>query len=177
MPYASSSQLLMPICLKWALVWEQPPDAHPPPPTAATHSGGGGGGGGGGRTLWLGRATPRAWLAEGETIGVTDAPSSYGRVSYTLHSEIDSKHCITANVTVAAATAAHGGRLRSYGAVLRLRTPGHRAIRSVHAGNVALPPSRWNVTDESVSFPGPQLAQLTGPHLLRVCYDAPSTST
>ena len=51
-------------------------------------------------TIWLARATPRAWLAEGEIIRVTAAPCSLGRVSYVLVSEIDSAKCITANVSL-----------------------------------------------------------------------------
>jgi len=93
-------------------------------------------------------------------------PVSAGRVSYTLHSEIESAKCVTANVSIvahptaaAAAVAAVGAASSSEsdggGAVLRLRTPGRLAIVSVHAGSspgVALPASRWNVTDESVHF-------------------------
>ena len=36
-------------------------------------------------TLWLARATPRAWLAEGETITVTSAPSSIGAETSILY--------------------------------------------------------------------------------------------
>lgn len=128
-------------------------------------------------TIWLGRATPRAWLSEGQTIGVTDAPCSVGRVSYVLHSEIDSASCVTANVSIALhpsvarivgnGSSSSGG---DGGVVLRLRTPEKRKIASVHAGDVALAPSRWNVTDETVTFAQrEQVAQLTAAPL-RVCY-------
>ena len=77
-PYASSSQLLMPINLKWALLWEHP------------HTN---------NTLWLARASPRSWLAEGETISVNDAPSSIGRVSCAYTSDLSllviSRACLT----------------------------------------------------------------------------------
>ena len=54
--------------------------------------------------------------------------------------------------------------------LVRLRTPGHRAIASVHAGAVSLPASRWNRTQETVSFrAGAEMAQLTAAPL-RVCY-------
>ena len=88
MPYASSSQLLMPVNLRWALLWEHP------------HTG----------DLWLARATPRAWLSEGERISISGAPSSHGRVSYTLSSEIDSKSCVSANATIALHSAAPATR-------------------------------------------------------------------
>ena len=132
-------------------------------------------------TIWLARATPRAWLAEGETIRVADAPCSLGRLSYVLRSEIDSSGCITANVSLALhKTARKSGNVVgvsgnivgvSGGAVLRLRTPGRRTIASVHAGDISLQPNRWNVTDESITFAeGEQLAQLVAAPV-RVCYD------
>ena len=134
-------------------------------------------------TLWLARATPRAWLTEGETIRVSDAPCSIGRLSYVLRSEIDSAKCITANISLAphnsvarksagmfglssSSTGGGGGG----GVVLRLRTPGKRTIVSVHIAGVALPPARWNVTDETITFAeGEQMAQLMAAPV-RVCY-------
>ena len=147
MPYASSSQLLMPVNLRWALLWEHP------------HTG----------DLWLARATPRAWLSEGERISISGAPSSHGRVSYTLSGEIGSKSCVGANATIALHSAAAGA---TGAAVLRLRTPGRRDIASVQMavgndGPKQLPPSSWNTTDESVRF---ALADLGRGVLARVCY-------
>lgn len=133
-------------------------------------------------TIWLARATPRAWLAEGEVIQISDAPCSLGRLSFVLRSEIDSTGCITANLSLAphktarASSNVDAASLRvsssgSGGAVLRLRTPGKRAIVSVHAGGVPLQPTRWNVTDESITFAaGEQMAQFMAARL-RVCYD------
>jgi hypothetical protein len=42
-----------------------------------------------GGSLWLARATPRAWLAQGKQISVTNAPTHFGPVSYQIISEAD----------------------------------------------------------------------------------------
>jgi hypothetical protein len=42
-----------------------------------------------GQWLWLARATPRAWLEQGKKIAVTNAPTHFGTVSYTIVSDAD----------------------------------------------------------------------------------------
>ncbi len=42
-----------------------------------------------GDRLWLGRATPRAWLAQGKKIRVQNAPTHFGTVSYRIVSSAD----------------------------------------------------------------------------------------
>ena len=42
-----------------------------------------------GRTLWLARATPRAWLEQGKTITVSDAPTHLGVTSFAIESDVD----------------------------------------------------------------------------------------
>ena len=42
-----------------------------------------------GGTLWLARATPRAWLAQGKRIAVTQMPTHFGPVDYELTSDVD----------------------------------------------------------------------------------------
>ena len=42
-----------------------------------------------GDTLWLARATPRAWLEQGKKISVKNAPSHFGTVSYEIISDLD----------------------------------------------------------------------------------------
>jgi hypothetical protein len=39
-------------------------------------------------TLWLGRAIPRAWLADGKVTGVSGAPTSYGRIGFAITSQV-----------------------------------------------------------------------------------------
>ncbi len=41
-----------------------------------------------GDRLWLARATPRAWLAEGKKIAVAEAPTHFGPVSYEIVSDV-----------------------------------------------------------------------------------------
>jgi hypothetical protein len=42
-----------------------------------------------GSSLWLARATPRAWLESGRQIRVRNAPTYFGALTYQLHSEVD----------------------------------------------------------------------------------------
>ena len=42
-----------------------------------------------GQTLWLARATPRAWLEQGRNISVKNAPTHFGTVDYEIVSDVD----------------------------------------------------------------------------------------
>jgi hypothetical protein len=42
-----------------------------------------------GRSLWLARATPRAWLEQGKKISVKNAPTYFGTVAYEIVSDAD----------------------------------------------------------------------------------------
>src|SRR5207248_2511980 len=50
-------------------------------------------------TLRLAFATPRSWLQDGKTIRVTNAPTAFGPVSFTIHSDL-SHNTVTAEVTL-----------------------------------------------------------------------------
>jgi hypothetical protein len=50
-----------------------------------------------GGTLWLGRATPRAWLEQGKKISVKNAPTFFGTVAYEIVSDVNNGK-ITATV-------------------------------------------------------------------------------
>ena len=53
-----------PTYLKWALVFEEPEN----------------------RTLWVGKAVPRDWLAPAEdAVVATDVPTRYGRISLQIN--------------------------------------------------------------------------------------------
>ena len=73
--------------------------------------------------LDLAFATPRAWLAPGKRIEVTDAPTSFGRLSFTLEATADAVH----------ATIDVPQGLRSLRLRLRL-PPGHRAVAATAGG-------------------------------------------
>ena len=53
--------------------------------------------------LQLAFATPRAWLADGKTISVENAPTAFGKLSYTIHSQL-AAHLVTASVSVPSST-------------------------------------------------------------------------
>ena len=59
-------------------------------------------------TLWLARATPRAWLEQGRKITVKQAPSHFGPVSYEIVSD-EKAGRITATARLAVAPSAHDG--------------------------------------------------------------------
>ena len=116
--------MVAPLYLKWMLVYEEP----------LTH------------TLWLAKAMPRSWLAEGESVVVQRAPTAYGRIGFTLTSRITSEHRIHANLTLPREWAARGAATRGGGPLapsgglrLRLRVPGSKACRlqRVTIGGVA----------------------------------------
>jgi hypothetical protein len=65
-PYATPSQLTIPIFTKWMLVFEELESP----------------------VLWLAKATPRSWLEQGQKIAVTSAPTRFGKVGYELRSDI-----------------------------------------------------------------------------------------
>lgn len=66
-PYCAPAQLTIPAVTKWMLVFEDPLSP----------------------TLWLAKATPRAWLESGNRISVKNAPTKWGKVSYEIMSQLD----------------------------------------------------------------------------------------
>jgi hypothetical protein len=76
-----------------------------------------------GRTLWLARATPRAWLEHGRKIAVKNAPTHFGTVAYEIVSDVDNGK-ITATVEMPT-------RKPPASVVLRLRHPKAAPITSV----------------------------------------------
>jgi hypothetical protein len=79
--YASPAQMVVPLHTKFMLVFEEPLTG----------------------SLQLCKAIPRTWLQQGERIVVRRAPSSYGRVSFTLLSALETTGIIFANVTLPSA--------------------------------------------------------------------------
>jgi hypothetical protein len=76
-----------------------------------------------GDTLWLARATPRAWLEQGQKISVKNAPTYFGLVSYEIVSDVDNGK-ITATVGLPSRNPPKSVRLR-------LRHPKAAPIKSV----------------------------------------------
>lgn len=100
--------------------------------------------------LWLGRAVPRAWLAQGQRIAVEGAPTRGGRVGLTILAETNDS--FVANISLPTSFVWPAG-----GLVLRLRSPSFpsQRIKSATIGVV-------NATEESVRFTNPptSLAEL-----------------
>jgi hypothetical protein len=71
-------------------------------------------------------ATPRGWLADGKEISVTDAPTSFGPLSYSL-----SRRGPTVDIQLTLPLHAH--------ARLRLRVPAGERVTSVWLGSRRLP--------------------------------------
>jgi hypothetical protein len=105
-PYCTPSQVGIPTFTKWMLVFENPDDP----------------------VVWLAKATPRAWLEQGKTIAVTDAPTRFGNVGYELHSDIDHGR-ISAVLHLP-----EGYRAATR---LRLRVPGGKVLHAVTVNGTA----------------------------------------
>ena len=127
--FCTPATLTASILLKWLLVWEHP----------ITH------------TLWLGKAIPRVWLTEGETVSVVGAGTAYGKVSITYFSQMNSLNSVGVNITIQEPPACWAKcEPPPGGVVLRLRTPGKRTIVKVLVGGEVW--TAFNASDESVSF-------------------------
>ena len=123
--FATPAGVTAPILLKWLHVFDDPTED----------------------VLWLGKAIPRVWLSEGETVDVRNAPSSYGRVSYSIHATTSSSFAI--NVTLPERVQSASGGVR-----LRVRALDYRSGKRIH--NVFVGGKEWqhfNATAETVDFP------------------------
>jgi hypothetical protein len=81
------------------------------------------------RGLELAFSTPRAWLADGKTISVRDAPTSFGPVSYSIE-----RHARLVRVTVDGPTSPAPSSLR-----LRLRLPAGQRIATALLDGLPVP--------------------------------------
>jgi len=154
--FATPAGLVAPLFLKWLLLWEDP----------ATHA------------LWIGKAVPRAWLAEGGgsgsggeedeedeedkegqqgqgVVALDGGTSAYGRISFRLTSRVDSDRSIMANLTLPP----YWGRSSSSesnataaappgGLKLRLRHPTRARIVGVSVAGAAW--TAFNAIEETV---------------------------
>ena len=107
--YTEASQSIVPLHVKWMLVFE-------PPPTSTS----------GARPLELCKATPRAWMAHGKKIGVKRAPTTRGRVSVSMASELGGStpqvHAsVSLNASASTVAAVQAGRAGGGNVTLTLR--------------------------------------------------------
>ena len=92
--YTEASQSVVALHLRWAMVWEDP----------RTHA------------LSLLRAAPRSWLAPGEAMSVSNAPTTHGRVSFNVSSS-------SAAVVVHAKLVPHAADASKQVVTIKLRRP------------------------------------------------------
>ena len=76
-----------------------------------------------GRSLWIARATPRAWLEQGKRIAVENAPTYFGTLAYEIVSDVDNGK-ITATIEIP-------NRNPAKVVIVRFRHPQSKPIRSV----------------------------------------------
>lgn len=125
--YCPPAQMTMPAITKWMLVFENPL-------SDAVH---------------LCRATPRAWLAEGESISVKDAPTKHGLVSFEIKSLIQD-HMVEVQLDIPQ---------RCEEIYLRLRLPQKKHIASVCVDGK---PVTMDMLDaETIRVPGTGRMQMT----------------
>ncbi|MBI5091056.1 MAG: hypothetical protein HZB26_01270 [Candidatus Hydrogenedentes bacterium] len=76
-----------------------------------------------GSSLWVARATPRAWLEQGKRISVKSAPTYFGDLAYEIKSDVDHGKIV--------ATVDIPSRKELQSVILRLRHPKTSPIRNV----------------------------------------------
>jgi len=103
-PYCTPAQLVASLMTRWLLVFEEPQS----------------------ETLWLGKGLPRDWLADGQVVEVTGAPTRWGRVGYRLRSELGQGRIVA---TVELPAGGVGAEVK-----LRLRVPEGKRLRGVMVG-------------------------------------------
>jgi hypothetical protein len=113
------------------------------------------------QTLWLGKAIPRDWLSQGETVSVQRATTRYGRLGYQLTPTAGGKaYAVHANVTLppSCGTGVGGaGSQPAGGLVLRIRAPMAHAgkLSGVTVGGQAW--AHFNASAETIEFTAAQL--------------------
>lgn len=76
-----------------------------------------------GQSLWIARATPRAWLEQGKRISVGNAPTYFGTVAYEIISDVDNGRIV--------ATVKIPTRHPPESVIVRFRHPNAASIKSV----------------------------------------------
>jgi hypothetical protein len=97
-----------------------------------------------GRSLWVARATPRAWLEQGRKIIVRNAPTYFGTLAYEIVSDAD-HGTITATIEIP-------NRSPIKEIFLRLRHPQAAHIKSVTVNGQ--PWDRFNPSKEVIELTG-----------------------
>jgi hypothetical protein len=97
-----------------------------------------------GQSLWLARATPRAWLEQGKKISVKNAPTYFGTVAYEVVSDVDNGK-ISATIEMPT-------RKAPKELVLRFRHPKSTPIKAVTVNGK--PWTEFNKDKETITLKG-----------------------
>jgi hypothetical protein len=97
-----------------------------------------------GQSLWMARATPRAWLEQGRKIAIRNAPTYFGSAAYELISDVDNGR-ITATIEIP-------GRQPPRSVLLRFRHPKAAPIKSATVNGKAW--SGFNKDKEVIELVG-----------------------
>jgi hypothetical protein len=97
-----------------------------------------------GQSLWLARATPRAWLEQGKKISVKNAPTYFGTVAYEVVSDVDNGK-ISATIEMPT-------RKAPKEVVLRFRHPKSAPIKAVTVNGK--PWTEFNKDKETITLKG-----------------------
>ena len=97
-----------------------------------------------GDTLWLARATPRAWLEQGKKISVKNSPTYFGTVAYEIVSDVDNGK-VTATVEMPT-------RKAPKEVIPRFRHPKTAPIKSVTVNGK--PWAEFNKDKETITLKG-----------------------
>jgi hypothetical protein len=119
-PYCTPAQLVVGLMTRWLLVFEDPES----------------------ETLWLGKAIPREWLSDGKTTTVSDAPTRWGRVGFSIASHLN-VGVIAAEVDLPAGYSAT--------TKVRLRAPGDAKIKAVILNGKSW--TEFNAAEETITIP------------------------
>jgi len=119
-PYCTPAQLVVALMTRWMLVFEDPMSD----------------------TVWLGKAMPEKWLADGNAISVSDAPTRWGRVGFTMVSHWSQRN-IVARVELPS----------GFGAIakVRLRAPGNLPLKSVRVNGKPWP--EFDPQEQAITLP------------------------
>ena len=106
------------------------------------------------KELWLGRATPRDWLAPGERVALRGAPTRGGRIDLEIRSAASG---FAVNISLPSDFTWPTG-----GLVLRLRSPSFpgKKLAQATVGGKAVAAAAINATDETVRFQAPEAGGL-----------------
>ncbi len=120
-PYCTPAQLVVALLTRWMLVFEDPMSD----------------------TVWFGKAMPRDWLEDGNTISAESVPTKWGRVGFAIESQFK-------NGKIAASLHLPSNHFKAI-AKVRLRTPGNMPLKSVRLNGK--PWANFSVEDETITIP------------------------